>query len=513
MTASRFRDPITGVWHPVAGMGPVGPSGPTGPAGPPGPTGVFAQPDPPTEDGALVWVDIDDEVSGGGPPGPTGPPGPPGVGRTVMIGAPSAPVEGDVLITDPVGTVITPADAFPQSHRWTWAAGGYNTGGAITTVTGTAINVAYYPNAVNQLAGVAYSELVPGRIYRFTVTLTASVDSPAIRLARPGLNESLPTLVKSTPVTLSMVFVHRAGESTMLGVLGGQMTGPGGSVLVSALRIEDLTSTARTTHHYDSVLGWVPVVDTTRVSRSGDQMSGNLSVVPSSGPARVSALSSTSNAQIVLDGAKDAAVAAVDLHASGAARWSLYRTSAPETGANAGSDLAISRYADNGAALGTALSVVRSTGEVRVPATPITDQGVVNKAYLEGVAWARLSRTDQSIPASTWTQVGGWTLERFGAISLSGNSVIVPPGVYLVTSRVRPSAAGRVILSVDANDATYGGPSSWLSDARAAAAEDLVAGNRVLFTAGVLRFWAYTTPALVCDALIEITWVGGRAAA
>ena len=59
----------------------------------------------------------------------------------------------------------------------------------------------------------------------------------------------------------------------------------------------------------------------------------------------------------------------VQFSAAGAARWNIYANSTAETGSNAGSDLSIARYADDGSYIATAALIERSTGNFLVGKT------------------------------------------------------------------------------------------------------------------------------------------------
>jgi len=78
------------------------------------------------------------------------------------------------------------------------------------------------------------------------------------------------------------------------------------------------------------------------------------------GAAAVQAISSGSTAGLIAD-RPAGSVGSVRLRTSGTDRWSIEETATAESGANAGSNLALNAYSDAGALLGTALTAVRST--------------------------------------------------------------------------------------------------------------------------------------------------------
>ena len=80
----------------------------------------------------------------------------------------------------------------------------------------------------------------------------------------------------------------------------------------------------------------------------------------------------------------------LELYTGANARWSVTSDSTNETGSNAGSNLAISRYSDAGALLGDALTINRASGQVAIPVLtlgmdPATFDQAATKNYVDGV--------------------------------------------------------------------------------------------------------------------------------
>lgn len=79
----------------------------------------------------------------------------------------------------------------------------------------------------------------------------------------------------------------------------------------------------------------------------------------------LAAQSTDNNGHVYVSGA-NGFVSQVELRTGGVARWAIRKENTTESGSDAGSNLVINRYSDAGTLLGTALSVVRSTGRVIV---------------------------------------------------------------------------------------------------------------------------------------------------
>lgn len=105
-----------------------------------------------------------------------------------------------------------------------------------------------------------------------------------------------------------------------------------------------------------------------RVSKSGDTMTGELSIQPASGTA--------ANLSVITTGAANASVdirapnqraSAVYLRTGSAVRWGFYKGGENETGSgNAGSDFHLTRYNDAGTAIADVLQASRATGAINV---------------------------------------------------------------------------------------------------------------------------------------------------
>ena len=89
--------------------------------------------------------------------------------------------------------------------------------------------------------------------------------------------------------------------------------------------------------------------DTAFVKKTGDTMSGNL----------------TMQTRIVLTKSASAQSSNIDAELNGKLRWTMqYGNETVESGSNAGSDFALSRWSDAGAYLGSPLFITRSNGNV-----------------------------------------------------------------------------------------------------------------------------------------------------
>jgi hypothetical protein len=116
----------------------------------------------------------------------------------------------------------------------------------------------------------------------------------------------------------------------------------------------------------------VDVVSTNKVSKSGDTMTGNLTVTSSS-PYLVLNKTPAGPQFASLLGEVD-----------GNPRWTVnVGTSAAETGSNTGSDFAVYRYADDGSGLGEVLNFSRATGLGYVSGDPTIALGIATKQYVD----------------------------------------------------------------------------------------------------------------------------------
>ncbi|MEU6348934.1 glycosyl hydrolase family 28-related protein [Streptomyces sp. NPDC047072] len=112
-------------------------------------------------------------------------------------------------------------------------------------------------------------------------------------------------------------------------------------------------------------------------------------------------------------------------------RWALRATAAAESGANQGSDFALVRYADNGAALDTPLTVGRASGRV----TLTTPGMVVNATASPGVNLVQTQAAGQGYAVTGpdtsarafQSQVTGDSVNRF-AIGVDGTQTFGPGG-------------------------------------------------------------------------------------
>ena len=104
-------------------------------------------------------------------------------------------------------------------------------------------------------------------------------------------------------------------------------------------------------------------------------------------------------------------------------RWLLrLGNGTPETGANAGSDFDVYRYADDGTILGQVLNFNRATGLGVVAADPTTALGIATKQYTDTAANSKLPLAGGTITGNLQVNGeigGGANIVRFGAIGSS----------------------------------------------------------------------------------------------
>lgn len=167
-------------------------------------------------------------------------------------------------------------------------------------------------------------------------------------------------------------------------------------------------------------------------------------------------------------------------------RWALVLGNASaETGANAGSDLNLLHYADDGSGLGSALDGIRASGLLSVKANPTTALGIAPKQYVDAADAARLSIAGGTITGNLSVQgnltvngniqaVGhlgaGQNLIYFGAIGGAGYLQWQGGGTYVLggggtiwhSGNFNPAAASgivsnaRLVLAAERTTADFG---------------------------------------------------------
>jgi len=178
---------------------------------------------------------------------------------------------------------------------------------------------------------------------------------------------------------------------------------------------------------------WTTPQSSQFVKKTGDTMSGNLFINTASMPT------------LALD-APAGNHHFISSKVGGVDRWNVIIGDAtPETGGNAGSNLAIWRYNDAGAGIDTPFTIERSTGVCNVYATPVSPSSVANKGYVDGTDALRVAKAGDTMSgnltlryaapllafdknasgaaSSLWTLTNGvlrWNLEYGSATAESG---------------------------------------------------------------------------------------------
>jgi len=160
--------------------------------------------------------------------------------------------------------------------------------------------------------------------------------------------------------------------------------------------------------------------DALRVLKSGDTMTGNLTI--------------SKSAPYLFLNATDSQPGGITVNRSNSNRWSIdLATGDPESGGNAGSNIGINRFSDAGGFLGTPLFITRSTGLITLSGDPTAALGIATKQYVDNRNskgfFAHKNGTSQTgITPSTFTKLTA-TTERndAGGYYDSANSKYVPP--------------------------------------------------------------------------------------
>ena len=125
-------------------------------------------------------------------------------------------------------------------------------------------------------------------------------------------------------------------------------------------------------------MGYVPPseADKRYVMATGDTMTGDLTVRPPTGAAR-----------LVVSAASGQYAGPV-LQTDGKARWWFYKSTIAESGSNVGGDLRISRYDDAGAHIGIAVEINRASGVVTFEKNPAIAAAVSEADIAMASGWA-----------------------------------------------------------------------------------------------------------------------------
>jgi hypothetical protein len=124
------------------------------------------------------------------------------------------------------------------------------------------------------------------------------------------------------------------------------------------------TTWARADHVHASDTSRAPATGSANyVAKAGDTMTGNLTVAPASGNASLQVIAAA-NAGLVLTRPAGAGANYVNGDTGGNTRWQIVLgDGTAEGGSNAGSNFAITRFADNGAGIDQPLTINRASGQ------------------------------------------------------------------------------------------------------------------------------------------------------
>ncbi|PTW62043.1 hypothetical protein C8N35_10176 [Breoghania corrubedonensis] len=239
---------------------------------------------------------------------------------------------------------------------------------------------------------------------------------------------------------------------------------------------------------------------------------GDLILRRSAGNTRVRAISEKGSAFIDAD-APSGWSAMFRWLTGGINRWSLHANATPETGDDAGSNLSLSSYHDDGTASATifgvdrASSVMRVYSELQVPTQTLGDNSLraANTAYVnaarDAILWVRDERPSGEAggyadATKVWFARPLQTIEanNIPSASLAENRVTLPAGTYLVHGVAATYATSSTQLRLQdvTHDVTLCEGSAYYARSKEANAGTLcVIGRFVLASAASVEFQQY----------------------
>jgi hypothetical protein len=213
-----------------------------------------------------------------------------------------------------------------------------------------------------------------------TGDVTATVDSNTTTIANGAV-----TLAKMANLT-APVFVGRT--TTGAGVpeaLSPTQATAMLNVFASSLKGLVPSPAGATTTFLQADGTWAAPVDSTKVAKAGDTMTGNL-IVNKASPV-IELRKSASGQDAMITGSN-----------GGSARWTMsFGSSISESGGNIGSDFVLYRYKDDGSFGGIPFNINRSDGLVFVEKDPTQPLGVATKQYVDAGDVAGLAAAGMQI--------------------------------------------------------------------------------------------------------------------
>jgi hypothetical protein len=227
----------------------------------------------------------------------------------------------------------------------------------------------------------------------------------------------------------------------------------------------------------ESTSAWLTdgAADARFVNTAGDTMTGNLIVQKASpaitndatsGTATVINKAAAGTAYYYADAPSGQYAGIVLRTEAGKNRWVLTKSNVAETGANAGADLIVLRYGDDGIYIGSAASISRATGLITVVGDPTAALGVATKQYVDNKGkWQAYTPTLSGIPGTVsgrYTRIGN-TVHFTAIVVVTGAptrevavglpvAALVTPSAPPLTFPVRLVAAGASYLGTTLHD-------------------------------------------------------------
>ena len=291
--------------------------------------------------------------------------------------------------------------------------GNYTVDGNVTVIGGAVNNVTITAPASNATLTIANGKTLTASN---TLTLTAT-DGSTLAIGSGGTLGTAAFTASSAyqPVSSNLTAISNIASAGFVA-----LTGSG----TSAARVINGTTNQITVTNGDGVSGNVTISIPTNPTLPGNVTAGGNVTANGTGQTNFSAYAPAGQYRGFI------------LGTSGSARWYLYATNGAEAGANAGSDLTLSRYADNGAYIADAITINRATGNTTIGGNTtitgnIASTGTGNNTFAGSLDITRSTAGDTFFTArATGDSVPRFSAQASGLLQWGSGSGAVDVSLY-----------------------------------------------------------------------------------